>query len=147
MTNSWPNLAAENLLSEGSLIVAILHRGFGRDALYLAEGEGARGVTFLHGTGNHLYKLAQPFTAETDNRKEVVFVVCPVDIAGKIMLAWQRLLGLQTAAKGVFFELPVHHGVGLVSRSQKLNEPLKQTPDEEMKDAEKGKEAFDEHRG
>lgn len=99
--------------SDGSLLVAILNRGFGREALRLAEGCGARGVTFLQGAGNNLLRQDPRPADKSIERKEMVFVVCSQAVCADILQSFQTLLGLTSPAHGIFFELPVRYAVGL----------------------------------
>lgn len=100
-----------------TLVVALLHRGYGKEALKLAEASGARGVTFLQGRGNILERQDPRDPELSRVRKEWIWILAHSAVAEELLKTFHRVLGLDSQARGVFYALPVQAQVGLPRRT------------------------------
>ncbi len=97
------------------LIVTVVTKGDAEKVKEAAVRSGAKGGTIFHGQGMGGEKAAQLLGISIDPEKDVVMIVAEREVSGAIMKAIVDDCGIETAAKGICFSLPVDSAIGLRS--------------------------------
>lgn len=111
-------------MSNTSLIVSIVRKGWGSTVLEASVKAGARGGTVLFGRGAGINEQEKIFGMSIEPEKEIVLTVVRADRVDTILDEIVRAAELDATGKGIAFVVPVEKVVGVAHF-------MKQTPDQE----------------
>ncbi|GMV02632.1 MAG: P-II family nitrogen regulator [Burkholderiaceae bacterium] len=95
-----------------SLIVTIVHKGWGSTVLEASVAAGARGSTVLGGRGAGINEKEKIFGVAIEPEKEIVLTLVPAARADDILAAIVQATDLDETGRGIAFVLPVDKVVG-----------------------------------
>jgi nitrogen regulatory protein PII len=100
-------------MSNASLIVSIVQKGWGSTVLEASVKAGARGGTVLMGRGAGINEQEKIFGMAIEPEKEIVLTVTYPDQVDRILDEIVKAAGLNETGKGIAFVLPVDRVVGI----------------------------------
>ena len=100
-------------MSNASLIVSIVQKGWGSTVLEASVEAGARGGTVLMGRGAGINEQQKVFGMAIEPEKEIVLTVTYPDQVDRVLEEIVRAAGLNETGKGIAFVLPVDRIVGI----------------------------------
>jgi nitrogen regulatory protein P-II 1 len=100
-------------MSNPSLIVTIVQKGWGSTVLEATVKAGARGGTVLMGRGAGINEQERIFGMAIEPEKEIILTLTYPDQVDKILEEIVRAAGLNETGKGIAFVLPVERIVGI----------------------------------
>ena len=100
------------------VIFAIVNAGYAEDAMDVAREQGVRGGTIISGRGVARENEAAFFGITIHAEKEVLMMVVEKDIRDQVLHALYKQMGMNKAAQGIVFSLPVSDVAGLVKLPQ-----------------------------
>ena len=100
-------------MSNSSLIVSIVRRGWGSKVLEAALKAGARGSTVLFGRGAGINEHEKIFGVSIEPEKEIVLTVAYVQQIDAILDEIVRTAELERTGRGIAFVVPVEKVVGV----------------------------------
>jgi nitrogen regulatory protein PII len=95
------------------LILSIVNHGYTDELMNTARAAGARGGTVLHARGTAHEGPVKFFGISVQDEKEMILILAENDKKVPIMQAVSEKYGLNTAAHGLVFSLPVDNVIGL----------------------------------
>ena len=95
------------------VILCIVNQGFSEAAMDAARKSGARGGTVMNARGTASKEAEKFYNITIQPEKEIIMILVAVDIKDKIMKALYDAVGMDTAAQGIAFSLPVDNVVGI----------------------------------
>ena len=101
-------------MTNASLIVSIVRKGWGSTVLEASVKAGARGGTVLFGRGAGIHERDKIFGMSIEPEKEIVLTVVSADQVDTILGAIVESVGLDEIGRGIAFVLPVDRVVGVV---------------------------------
>ncbi|MDO5755497.1 MAG: P-II family nitrogen regulator [Tissierellia bacterium] len=104
----------EQMITKYTAIMTIVDRGIGDKVIEIAEQQGSKGGTILHGRGSGIEKKRSFFNITIEPEKEMVFMLVGKDQVEKITKALVDKLEISKPGKGIVFTLPVTNATGLV---------------------------------
>lgn len=116
------------------VVLCILNNGFSDVAMDAARAAGARGGTIMHGRGTASKDAEKLFNITIQPEKEIVMILVAHDIRDAVLKSLYDAVGVNTAAQGIAFSLPVDDVVGLGKRK-----PAKSAPAEDGKEEKEAK--------
>ncbi len=106
-------------MEEFQVIICIVNAGFSEVAMEAARKVGARGGTIMHGRGTAAKEAEKIFNITIQPEKEIIMILATSQIKDNIMKALYDYVGVNTAAQGIAFSLPVDDVVGISSKKDK----------------------------
>ena len=100
-------------MTNASLIVSIVRKGWGSTVLEASVKAGARGGTVLFGRGAGIHERDKIFGMSIEPEKEIVLTVVYADQAATVLDEIVRAAELNDTGRGIAFMLPVEHIVGV----------------------------------
>lgn len=100
-------------MSNASLIVSIVRKGWGSTVLEAALKAGARGSTVLFGRGAGINEHEKIFGVSIEPEKEIVLTVVYSDRIDAILDEIVRAAELNDTGRGIAFVVPVDRVVGV----------------------------------
>ena len=100
-------------MSNSSLIVSIVRRGWGSKVLDAALNAGARGSTVLFGRGAGINEQDKIFGVSIEPEKEIVLTVAYEEQIDAILDEIARIAELERTGRGIAFVVPVEKVVGV----------------------------------
>jgi nitrogen regulatory protein PII len=100
-------------MSDASLIVSIVRKGWGSTVLDASVKAGARGGTVLFGRGAGINEQEKIFGMSIEPEKEIVLTVAYSDRIEAILDEIVRSAQLNSTGKGIAFVVPVERVVGI----------------------------------
>ena len=100
-------------MSNPSLIVSIVRKGWGSAVLEASVNAGARGGTVLFGRGAGVNEQEKIFGMSIEPEKEIVLTLVYSDRVDAILAEIVRTAELDSTGKGIAFVLPVEKVVGV----------------------------------
>lgn len=100
-------------MSNASLIVSIVRKGWGSTVLEAALKAGARGSTVLFGRGAGINEQEKIFGLSIEPEKEIVLTVVDPDRIEAILDEIVRAAELNDTGRGIAFVVPVDRVVGV----------------------------------
>lgn len=100
-------------MSDLSLIVSIVRKGWGSAVLDASVKAGARGGTVLYGRGAGINEQEKIFGLSIEPEKEIVLTVVRADLVDKVLGDIVRAADLNDTGRGIAFVLPVEKVVGV----------------------------------
>lgn len=100
-------------MSDLSLIVSVVRKGWGSAVLDASVKAGARGGTVLYGRGAGINEQEKIFGMSIEPEKEIVLTVVRADLADKVLDDIVRAAELNDTGRGIAFVLPVDKVVGV----------------------------------
>ena len=97
------------------LIICIVNTGFSEIAMDAARKHGARGGTIINGRGTATKEAEKIFNITIQPEKEIIIILVNTNIKDKILKGLYDEVGVNTAAQGIAFTLPVEDVVGISS--------------------------------
>ena len=111
------SLEGENKMEYVCLYV-IVDRHQGQKAIHIAQDNGARGATVIHGRGSGEAVKSKLFLSmNIEPEKDLVIMLVKKDMAEKIQKEIYEQMDLESQGKGIIYSLPVNHVAGLVEQS------------------------------
>lgn len=107
-------------MSEISLIVTIVQKGWGDTVLEASVKAGAHGGTILFGRGSGIHEKQKLLGIPIEPEKEVVLTVTYSDKNEEILNEIVRATGLGKPGMGIAFVVPVDKVVGVVHLAGQL---------------------------
>lgn len=107
-------------MSEISLIVTIVQKGWGDTVLEASLKAGAHGGTILFGRGSGIHEKQKLLGIPIEPEKEVVLTVTYSDKNEEILNEIVRVTGLGKPGMGIAFVVPVDKVVGVVHLAGQL---------------------------
>ena len=95
------------------VILCIVNQGFSEAAMDAARKAGARGGTVMNARGTASKEAEKFYNITIQPEKEIIMILVAVDIKDKILKALYDAVGMDTAAQGIAFSLPVDNVVGI----------------------------------
>lgn len=105
---------AEEMTSNVTAIFTIVDRGMADQVIDIAEQQGSKGATVIHGRGSGIEKKHSFFNLTIEPEKEVVFILVQNDKVEAIVAAIDEELMLNEPGHGILFTVPVTRATGLV---------------------------------
>lgn len=96
----------------------IVDRHQGQKAIHIAQDNGAKGATVIHGRGSGEAVKSKLFLS-MNIEPEMVIMLVKKDMAEKIQKEIYDQMDLASQGKGIIYSLPVNHVAGLVEQSDK----------------------------
>lgn len=96
-----------------SMILAVVNQGFSEDVMDAARTAGASGGTVIHGRRTGDTEAMQFWGISVQPEREIVMILARKADKVSIMAAIGRRCGMQSAAHGVVFSVPVDGVVGM----------------------------------
>jgi nitrogen regulatory protein PII len=100
-------------MSNSSLIVSIVRRGWGSKVLEAALNAGARGSTVVFGRGAGINEHEKIFGVSIEPEKEIVLTVAYAEQIDAILDEIVRTAELERTGRGIAFVVPVEKVVGV----------------------------------
>lgn len=100
-------------MSNASLIVSIVQKGWGSTVLEASVKAGARGSTVLMGRGAGINEQEKIFGMSIEPEKEIILTVAYPDQVDAILEAIVTAAELNRKGKGIAFVVPVERIVGI----------------------------------
>ena len=111
------SLEGENNMEYVCLYV-IVDRHQGQKAIHIAQENGARGATVIHGRGSGEAVKSKLFLSmNIELEKDLVIMLVKKDMAEKIQKEIYDQMDLRSQGKGIIYSLPVNHVAGLVEQN------------------------------
>ena len=101
------------------LIICIVNTGFSEIAMDAARKHGARGGTIINGRGTATKEAEKIFNITIQPEKEIIIILVNTNIKDKNLKGLYDEVGVNTAAQGIAFTLPVEDVVGISSSQNK----------------------------
>ena len=101
------------------VVLCILNNGFSEQAMDAARAVGARGGTIMHGRGTASKDAEKLFNITVQPEKEIVMILVVSKIKDDVLKALYDAVGVNTAAQGIAFTLPVESVVGIGENQRK----------------------------
>lgn len=101
--------------SNFEMIICIVNAGFSGEVMDVARREGSKGGTIMHARGSANIEAEKLFSITINPEKDMIFMVVPKEISGKIMTAIYNEVGITKEAQAIAFTLPVTNQVGIKS--------------------------------
>ena len=95
------------------VILCIVNQGFSEAAMDAAKKVGARGGTVMIGRGTASKESEKFYNITIQPEKEIVMILVATDIKDKMLKALYDAVGMDTAAQGIAFSLPVDSVAGI----------------------------------
>lgn len=95
-------------------IYTIVDKGRGTEVVEAAQAAGAAGGTIINGRGSGSHETSKVFNIQIEPEKEIVMILVPNEIGGKVIDSIRAKLEIDEIGKGIIFTQPVIHAVGLV---------------------------------
>jgi len=96
-----------------SLIVSVVRKGWGSTVLDASVKAGARGGTVLFGRGAGIHEQEKIFGMSLEPEKEIVLTVVYADQVDVVLEEIVRSAGLNETGRGIAFVVPVDKVVGV----------------------------------
>ncbi len=93
-------------------VCVIVNHGSGSKVIHIAKENGINGGTIMLGTGTFYNKIMDLFGLN-DSRKEIVWMVCPTDVANKALAAFNEELKFEKRNHGIAYTMPIKMVVGI----------------------------------
>lgn len=100
-------------MSNASLIVSIVQKGWGSTVLEASVKAGARGGTVLFGRGAGINEQEKIFGMSIEPEKEIILTVAYADQVDRILDEIVAAADLNQTGRGIAFVLPVDRVVGV----------------------------------
>jgi nitrogen regulatory protein P-II 1 len=100
-------------MTNASLIVSVVRKGWGSTVLEASVKAGARGGTVLFGRGAGIHEQEKIFGMSIEPEKEVVLTVVYADQVDTVLNEIVRAAELNDTGRGIAFVLPVEQIVGV----------------------------------
>jgi nitrogen regulatory protein PII len=100
-------------MTNASLIVSIVRKGWGSTVLEASVKAGARGGTVMVGRGAGINEQEKIFGMSIEPEKEIVLTVAYADKVDTILEEIVRAAELDSTGKGIAFVVPVERVVGV----------------------------------
>lgn len=111
------SLEGENNMEYVCLYV-IVDRHQGQKAIHIAQENGARGATVIHGRGSGEAVKSKLFLSmNIEPEKDLVIMLVKKDMAEKIQKEIYDQMDLRSQGKGIIYSLPVNYVAGLVEQN------------------------------
>ena len=111
------SLEGENNMEYVCLYV-IVDRHQGQKAIHIAQENGARGATVIHGRGSgEAVKSSLFLSMNIEPEKDLVIMLVKKDLVEKIQKEIYDQMDLASQGKGIIYSLPVNHVAGLVEQN------------------------------
>lgn len=123
-------------MSRFEVVLCILNNGFSDVAMDAARAAGARGGTIMHGRGTASKDAERLFNITIQPEKEIVMILVAHDIRDAVLKSLYDAVGVNTAAQGIAFTLPVESVVGIGGK-RKAAPKAADSADEEHEDEKK----------
>lgn len=98
-------------------LYVIVDRHNGQKAVQIAQDNGARGATLVHGRGSAKEVKSILLNMNIEPEKDIVIMLVKKDLVGKIKNAIYEQMNLDEENKGIIYSLPVMEVRGLVEQS------------------------------
>ena len=99
-------------MTNASLIVTVVRKGWGSTVLEASVKAGARGGTVLTGRGAGINEQEKIFGMSIEPEKEIILTVVRTDIVAGVLDEIVRAGELNSAGRGIAFVVPVEQIVG-----------------------------------
>ena len=100
-------------MSNMSLIVSIVRKGWGSTVLEASVKAGARGGTVLFGRGAGIHEQEKIFGMSIEPEKEILLTLTRSDQVDTVLAEIVRAAELNDTGRGIAFVLPVERMVGV----------------------------------
>lgn len=111
------SLEGENKMEYVCLYV-IVDRHQGKKAIHIAQDNGAKGATVIHGRGSGEAVKSKLFLSmNIEPEKDLVIMLVKKDLVEKIRQEIYEQMDLESDGKGIIYSLPVDHVAGLVEQN------------------------------
>ena len=111
------SLEGENKMEYVCLYV-IVDRHQGQKAIHIAQDNGAKGATVIHGRGSGEAVKSKLFLSmNIEPEKDLVIMLVKKELVEKIRQEIYEQMDLESAGKGIIYSLPVNHVAGLVEQN------------------------------
>jgi nitrogen regulatory protein PII len=100
-------------MTDSSLIVSIVRKGWGSAVLEASVKAGARGGTVLFGRGAGINEHEKIFGMSIEPEKEIILTVVRSDMVGSVLDEIVRTAELNSTGRGIAFVLPVEQIAGV----------------------------------
>ena len=100
-------------MTNASLIVSVVRKGWGSTVLEASVQAGARGGTVLFGRGAGIHEQEKIFGMSIEPEKEIVLTVVYADQADTVLREIVRAAELNDTGRGIAFVIPVETVVGV----------------------------------
>lgn len=100
-------------MSKYQVIFSIVNAGCHEQVMDCAREAGATGGTVIHARGTSNPDAAKLFGISVQPEKEIVMIVVDEQIKDTVLHALYKTVGVNTAANGIAFALPVDEVVGI----------------------------------
>lgn len=100
-------------MTDASLIVSVIRKGWGSTVLDASVKAGARGGTVLFGRGAGIHEQEKIFGMSIEPEKEIVLTITYSDQTDAILEEIVRAAELNDTGRGIAFVLPVDKVVGV----------------------------------
>ena len=94
------------------LIVCIVNDGFSDMVMDAARQGGATGGTIINARGSARAEAEKKYKINIHEDKDIVLIVANIDVKDDIMHSLYQRVGLNTAAHGIVFTVPIDDTVG-----------------------------------
>lgn len=98
-------------------LYVIVDRQNGQQAVQIAQENGAKGATLIHGRGSAKEVKSILLNMNIEPKKDIVIMLVKKDLVGKIRNAIYEQMNLDEENKGIIYSLPVMEVRGLVEQS------------------------------
>ncbi len=89
-----------------NLIVISVNEGYGESVMQVARKAGATGGTIIKGRLADIEQFTEFVKTEVEGEREILFILAPTKVGGKIMEDVNREFGLTSQANGIIFAVP-----------------------------------------
>ena len=100
-------------MTDASLIVSVVRKGWGSTVLEASVKAGARGGTVLGGRGAGIHEKEKIFGMSIEPEKEIVLTVVYADQVDQVLTEIVRSAELNDTGRGIAFVVPVEKVVGV----------------------------------
>ena len=100
-------------MTEASLIVSVVRKGWGSTVLDASVKAGARGGTVLFGRGAGIHEQEKIFGMSIEPEKEIVLTVVYADQVDTVLNEIVRAAELSDTGRGIAFVIPVEQIAGV----------------------------------
>lgn len=94
-------------------LVIIVNEGYSDKVMNIAREHGARGGTISNARGTATKDMEHKYGIVITPQKEMIYIVLETKIKDKVMLEINKECGIDTAASGLIFSIPISNVSGI----------------------------------
>lgn len=100
-------------MSKFELLIVIVNEGYSEKVMRVARNNGARGGTISNARGTATKEMESKYGIVITPQKEMIYIILETKIKDKVMSEVNKECGIDTAASGMIFSMPINNVSGI----------------------------------